>query len=151
MVAYQRQWVRWLIASLLVLGSIVLVYEFASLRKEIRYAVHATKVDEMRAALIEIWVANQLYHSPNAMQKLIGSNPVRLLKAPIEDYLGEFKNAPSNIENAWFFNLNTQCLVYVFKREEQVAYRLAHTNGMHVGARGMIGGLDLVKDSDCLK
>lgn len=137
--------------ALLVLGSMILVYEFASLRKEIRYAMHATMVDEMRAALIEIWVANQLYQSPNAMQKLIGSNPVRLLKAPLEDYVGEFKTPPSDIENAWFFNLSTQCLVYVFKREEQVAYRLERTNGLHAGTRGMIGGLDLIKDSVCLK
>ena len=129
---------------------LILASELASLRKQIQLATHKAVVSEMRAALIEVWVARHLHTSSSEMQAQAGGNPIRLLAQPPEGYLGEFNVAPDDMENAWFFNTHTQCLVYVFKKDEQLAYRLKSTSGLPAAAVGMIGGLDLVRDSACV-
>lgn len=139
----------WWILALMWVAIWIVASELASLRKQIQLASHSAVVSEMRAALIEVWVARHLHTSPSSMHALTGDNPIRLLSEPPESYLGEFNVAPEDVKNAWFFNLHTQCLVYVFDENEQQAYKLRSTAGLPAASRGMIGGLDLVKDSTC--
>lgn len=140
----------WLMLALIWAAILIVASELASLRKQIQLASHKAVVSEMRAALIEVWVARHLRTSSSEMQALAGDNPIRLLPEPPEGYLGEFNVAPEDMENVWFFNTHTQCLVYVFDENEQLAYKLKSTAGLPAAAVGMIGGLDLVRDSACV-
>ncbi len=142
-------WVRWCMAAILMIASIIVTYEFSSLRHEIWYATHAAQVNEIRAKLIEIWVAHHV--SPNALapSDLVGVNPVRLLSEPLQGYVGEFNYSPNDLKNAWFFNLKTHCLVHVLKGHEQIGYRLEMVAGKHEAGIGMLGRFDLVKSNIC--
>lgn len=142
-------WVRWCMAAILVIVSMIVTYEFSSLRHEIWYATHAAQVNEIRAKLIEIWVAHHV--SPNALapSDLVGANPIRLMSEPLQGYVGEFNHPPKALKNAWFFNLKTHCLVHVLGGHEQIGYRLEVIAGMPEAGIGMVGGIDLVRSKLC--
>lgn len=126
------------------LGLLALLRETLQLQQEIQQATHAAVVSAMRAELMESWVRLQV-----ASSSLEPGNPVRWLRHAPQAYLGEFRQPPPQVQTAWFYDLSQDCLVYVFAGGEKAAYRLKTTAGLSGAARGVIGGVDLVKDASC--
>jgi hypothetical protein len=140
------KWTSWVMALLLVFSSLFVISEVLDLKHQINLANHDAEVNRIRAALIESWVHQQV-QSSNAMgSDLEGVNPMRLmLKVPLH-YLGEYQSPPEDFRDAWFFDTQQKCLVYIFENGDLAAYRFVKKSEMTNLKGSVIGDWRLARD-----
>lgn len=130
---------QWLIIALVTITLGVAIHEVQDLKQQIRQANYSAVVSNLRAALIERWVATQVLPRQGVTQDLSRINPMRLLKQLPDNYLGELDETPSDAEDVWLFNTKQNCLVYVDVRGKQILHPLVKGSV----AIGMLGGWDI--------
>jgi hypothetical protein len=94
----------------------MLLHYMSRYRAEAELAGVRYQVASMRTALAGKAMEAELAGNPAAMQALVGSNPVKLLKSVPPGYRGEIygandKEMPSG---SWFFDRKQRSIVYVF-------------------------------------
>ncbi len=102
-----------------------------------------TDVINMRWGLRELWAHRNATGQSLAASEIDDANPLRLLNEYPKEYRGEYPEAPSGIQSAWYFDTGAKRLVYVFSDGRQARYRLTSTAKLNRASLGAMGGIDL--------
>lgn len=120
-------------------------------QNEIEQVIVKTELNNLRIGLAETWVHKNVTHQPIDIEALKDSNPMLLVTASPQNYIGERSAAPSSVNEIWYFDTTKKRLIYVSNDGHQTQYRFISTAGQAKASLLTIGGMDLVKDIDLVK
>lgn len=132
-----------------VLATLLLHY-LNEAQSEIEQVIVKTELNNLRLGLAEAWVHKNVTYQPIDIEELKDSNPMLLVTARPQNYIGEQSEAPGSGKAIWYFDTTKKRLIYIANDGHQTQYRFISTAGQANASLLAIGGMDLVKDIDLI-
>jgi hypothetical protein len=107
---------------------------------EFEKAIQKSELSNLQLGITETWVHNNVSNKPINMEALKNSNPMLLIAAKPNNYIGEHAQAPRDSRAIWYFNTHRKQLTYVFSNGLEASYilvcRAGQANASLVSAGG---------------
>jgi hypothetical protein len=128
--------------TLCVIGIIAacLLHYLNDAQYEFEKAIQKSELSNLQLGITETWVHNNVSNKPINMEALKNSNPMLLIAAKPNNYIGEHAQAPRDSRAIWYFNTHRKQLTYVFSNGLEASYilvcRAGQANAFLVSAGG---------------
>lgn len=116
--------------GVIVILATLFLHSLNSVQADIEKAMLETELNNLRLSITEVWVKRSVSHLPLNLSALKDSNPMLLLAEKPSNYIGERDRLPKDIKSVWYFDTKKKCLIYVFKNDQQAAYKFAGMAGL---------------------
>lgn len=130
-----------------ILATLLLQYLNAA-QSDIEQIIVRTELNNLRLGLAEAWVHKTVTHQQIDIEALTDSNPMLVVSARPQNYIGERFEAPSSGKEIWYFDTTRKRLIYIAHDGHQTQYRFISTAGQAHASLLAIGGMDIVKVKD---
>jgi general secretion pathway protein G len=107
---------------------------------EFEKAIQKSELNNLQLGITETWVHNNVSNKQINMEALKNSNPMLLIAAKPNNYIGEYAQAPRDSRAIWYFNTQKKQLIYVFSNGLEAAYVLVCRAGQTNASLVSIGG-----------
>lgn len=121
-----------------------------TIRKLVDFQIHLEKenvenqVQNFRLGLSEAWISRNIAHKNTNISTFENTNPMLLISDVPKNYIGERKETPENEKAVWYYNTNSNRLIYILNNGESIQYKLVKKIQPANRTGVPNGGLDLV-------
>lgn len=92
------------------------------IQRQIEQQNMQTQLQHFRLGIAEKWIHLKTANQTLDIDAIENSNPMHFIIEPPDNYIGELAQSPQDSNSVWYYNTNTQRLIYVTSDHHEWSY-----------------------------